>query len=134
MVRAFVQHGFDLSSRDGYYGYTILHYFARYGFGIEILKGLVQEYQLDLNVTCVRSVSLPVLFSSYILVSDSSGYTPLHVAILCDNIVFANALVNMGADVSLPGKFGLTPLHCSVRVHFSRRLYHIALIYCKESD
>lgn len=49
-LRVFVDHGFDLASRDGYYGYTILHYLARFGAGIGLMEKLLEEFQIDVNV------------------------------------------------------------------------------------
>ena len=42
---------------------------------------------------------------------DVNHCTPLHAACLFDNVEFAKALVDQGADIAVSGDFDIQPIH-----------------------
>ncbi|KAL2865209.1 ankyrin repeat domain-containing protein [Aspergillus lucknowensis] len=85
-----------LSTKVGENGYTVLHHAAQAGSTVNNLRRLVTESTLEIDV------------------KTTSGWTPLHMAIVADKASTADrtqAFLQAGADPNLGGEKGWNALH-----------------------
>lgn len=69
LIEFCINNGFDINSADPLYGYTIFHFLARYGAGLELMVYLAKKYKVDLNIqyvlvsrnACFPNVILPLV-------------------------------------------------------------------------
>ncbi len=89
----------QLTMRSGDFGYTLVH--------VTVFSGRheVLEYLLRKARNTYRAVNV---------FTNSSGYTPLHLAASSGHVECVKVLLTYGADISLTDKRGKTPLRTAV--------------------
>ena len=84
-------------------------------FDPQLTQEFIEELDKDSDEFNIQKVKDLIKRGADINAKNKSGFTPLFLTVILDNVALAKLLISAGADVNAKNKFGITPLKYAVR-------------------